>query len=241
MKLYLNETSPFSRVVLVTAMLTNTQRLSEGLTKTLSLEWVDPWQSPDNLKEVNPFCTIPVLELDDGTALSESVCICEYLIAAAQVNTEPDKRANISFQADEHISEPLVGVNYLDAASVAVMGFGKTMMEIAFRTVALGRFIDGKNPLSERGKVGLAECLNKLERELSSKHKDGYLRADFANLYLCVAIEYVQFRHSEIFNGATNTHIKAFLEDSPFKDILDKVSLATLSTKPDFEALWSSN
>lgn len=236
MKLYLNETSPFSRVVLVTAMLTHTQRLSEGLTNTLSLEWVDPWQSPDNLKEVNPFCTIPVLELDDGTALSESVCICEYLIAAAQVNTEPDKRTNISFQANERISEQL-GVNYLDGASVAVMGFGKTMMETAFRTVALGRFIDSTNPLNERGKAGLAASLTKLDADLSSTNRAGYLQANLANLYLCVAIEYVLFRHSEIFNKAATTQITAFLEGSPFKDILDKVSLGALSTKPDFEAL----
>jgi glutathione S-transferase len=257
MKLYLNETSPFSRVVLATAMLTNTKRLNQGLTdegpkaltEPLELIWVDPWQSPDSLKAVNPFCTIPVLELDNGTVLSESVCICEYLIAAAQANTEPYKQVNtelykhantestISSQAHEDISEQLVGVNYLDAASVAIMGFGKTMMETAFRTLALGRFIDNENPLSERGKAGLAASLNKLDTDLSSTQQAGYLQANLANLYLYVAIEYVQFRHSEIFNRAETTRIATLLEQSPFKGILSRVSLTVLSSKPDFAAL----
>lgn len=248
MKLYLNETSPFSRVVLATAILTNTKRLNQGpkdegakaLIEPLELIWVDPWQSPDSLKAVNPFCTIPVLELGNGAALSESVCICEYLIAAAQANTELYKHANtestISSQASEDISEQLVGVNYLDAASVAIMGFGKTMMETAFRTVALGRFIDNENPLSERGKAGLAASLNKLDSDLSSTQQAGYLQANLANLYLCVAIEYVQFRHSEIFNRAETTRIATFLEQSPFKEILSRVSLTVLSSKPDFSA-----
>jgi glutathione S-transferase len=257
MKLYLNETSPFSRVVLATAMLTNIKRLNQrptdegakALTGTLDLIWVDPWQSPDNLKAVNPFCTIPVLELDNGTALSESACICEYLIAAAQAKTEFHKQLNtesykpvntestISSQANEDISEQLVGVNYLDAASVAIMGFGKTMMETAFRTLALGRFIDSTNPLSDRGNAGLAASLNRLDNDLSSTQQAGYIQADLANLYLYVAIEYVQFRHSEIFNKAVTAQIAAFLEQSPFKGILNRVSLAVLSSKPDFSAL----
>lgn len=72
MKLYLNDTSPFSRVVLATALLCDCRQLT--------LEWVDPWQSPETLRRVNPFCMIPTLELEEGTALTESLSICQYLI-----------------------------------------------------------------------------------------------------------------------------------------------------------------
>ncbi|MBB1268572.1 glutathione S-transferase N-terminal domain-containing protein [Shewanella sp. SR44-3] len=222
MNLYLNETSPFSRVVLATALLTNTNKLN--------MVWVDPWQSPNELRRVNPFCTVPVLELAESTALSESICICEFLIATAA-------SANTASKADTNVSIGLVGVNYHNAEDVAVMGLAKTMMETAFRTVALGRFVDAENPLSERGKVGLAHSLNKLNTDLSSTQKVGYFKTTLANLYLAIAIEYVQFRHSDIFNETARPDIKAFLEQSPFKAILNRVNLATLSIKPDFKSL----
>lgn len=34
--------------------------------------------SPDFVK-INPFCVVPVLELDDGTCIGESVAICRYI------------------------------------------------------------------------------------------------------------------------------------------------------------------
>ncbi len=36
-------------------------------------------QFSDAFKKINPDCTVPVLELDDGTYLSEVVAICQYL------------------------------------------------------------------------------------------------------------------------------------------------------------------
>ncbi|MBB1268698.1 hypothetical protein [Shewanella sp. SR44-3] len=72
---------------------------------------------------------------------------------------------------------------------------------------------------------------------MSSTQQAGYLQANLANLYLHVAIEYVQFRHSEIFNRADTTRIATFIEQSPFKGILSRVSLTVLSSKPDFAAL----
>ncbi|MDA0261390.1 MAG: glutathione S-transferase [Proteobacteria bacterium] len=30
-------------------------------------------------RKLNPWCTVPVLELDDGTAISEAVAVCQYL------------------------------------------------------------------------------------------------------------------------------------------------------------------
>ena len=30
-------------------------------------------------RKLNPWCTVPVLLLDDGTAISEAVAVCQYL------------------------------------------------------------------------------------------------------------------------------------------------------------------
>lgn len=129
MKLFLNDTSPFSRVVLATAALAKPEQLK--------LEWVDPWQSPEKLKQVNPFCTIPVLELDDGTALVESLCICQYLIETYQPK----------------------GVSLASAKrprDIYLMGLAKTLMELSFRTVALSRFTANDNALIGRGTKALS-------------------------------------------------------------------------------------
>ncbi|WP_120511870.1 glutathione S-transferase family protein [Photobacterium salinisoli] len=213
MKLYLNETSPFSRVVAATALLSRCD--------ALQLVWVDPWQSPAELEQVNPFCIIPVLALNDGVSLSESLCICQYLIATYQ----PDA---------------LVAADSQNALETSVMGLAKTMMETAFRTVALGRFVEGDNELSRRGKTGLVKALQKLEAEAGGARKDVLLQPNLATLYLHVALEYVQFRHSEIYHDAAGDNIMHFLEHSPFKQVLQTVSLERLATKPDFQALMSA-
>jgi glutathione S-transferase len=36
-------------------------------------------QLTDEFKAINPRCTVPVLEMDDGTCLNESLAICHYL------------------------------------------------------------------------------------------------------------------------------------------------------------------
>lgn len=43
-------------------------------------------QFSDTYKAVNPYCTVPALELDDGTCISESVAICRYI---EEVHPEP--------------------------------------------------------------------------------------------------------------------------------------------------------
>ena len=33
----------------------------------------------DAFRELNPWCTVPVLQLDDGTSISEAIAVCQYL------------------------------------------------------------------------------------------------------------------------------------------------------------------
>ncbi|ENM5790978.1 glutathione S-transferase [Vibrio mimicus] len=212
MKLYLNDTSPFSRVVLATALLCDCRQLT--------LEWVDPWQSPDDLRRVNPFCIIPTLELEDGIALTESLSICQYLI-------------------ETHHSEQLREVDHQHSGEMMIMGLAKTMMESAFRSVALGRFVGAENELSQRSKTGLQHALTKLENELATLHHSLYLLPNLATLYLHVALDYVKYRHQEIFRDAAGQQIEVFLHDSPFATLLAKINVDALSSKPNFTELFA--
>ncbi|MDK9735961.1 glutathione S-transferase [Vibrio sp. D404a] len=210
MKLYLNDTSPFSRAVVATALLTKSS--------SLSLEWVDPWASPAELIDANPFCLIPTLVTKEGITLSESLCICQHLIEVSQ-------------------PEDLIPIDYLNVDQVSQLGFAKTLMEIAFRSAALKRYTDESNELIARGEKGVTLALKRLNQQLNPPGIDSYLQPNLANLYLHVALDYVQFRHSAIFNEVENNNIADFMQRSPFSEVLDVITLETLSTQPSFGSL----
>lgn len=210
MKLYLNDTSPFSRAVVATALLTKSA--------SLSLEWVDPWTSPPELVDANPFCLIPTLVTKEGINLSESLCICQHLIEVSQ-------------------SEDLISIDYQSVNQVSKLGFAKTLMEIAFRSAALKRYTDESNELITRGEKGISVALEKLNQQLSVQGIKPYLQPNLANLYLYVALDYVQFRHSAIFNAVENNNIAELMQLSPFVGVLNVIDLETLATQPSFESL----
>ncbi|WP_425667394.1 glutathione S-transferase family protein [Vibrio tubiashii] len=213
MKLYLNDTSPFSRVVVATALLSNVPYLS--------LVWVDPWSSPSNLKRVNPLCLIPALELDNGQSLTESLCISQYLI---EVN-QPTNLKNVQLN---------------DVEQVKLLGTAKTLMEIAFRTAVLPRFTDQDNELIRRGQEGIVLALTNLNKEMEESGLEFYLDPNLATLYLHIGLEYIQFRHRALYDDAAVTHIDEFLNTSPFSQLLELVSIERLSEKPEYSALASS-
>ncbi|CAK1847616.1 Glutathione S-transferase family protein [Vibrio crassostreae] len=213
MQLYLNETSPFSRVVAATALLSRCS--------PLSFVWVDPWSSPVNLKSVNPFCLIPALELDDGTALTESLCICQYLIETYQPQTLRQVMLN-------------------SANDMHTLGTAKTLMEIAFRTVALTRYADSDNALIQRGQEGIVAALERLDQEIKEQGLESLLSNNLATLYIHVALDYVQFRHTELFDEVNSCTIIDFLHLSPFAHVLTHLSIKSLANKPDYETSLDS-
>ena len=71
MKLYISPTSPYSRICLARA-------LQLGL-DDLPMQLVDPWQNPPELEAVNPLSQIPVLLLNDGSVITGTLSICQYL------------------------------------------------------------------------------------------------------------------------------------------------------------------
>ncbi|EHD0095439.1 hypothetical protein JZN58_000290 [Vibrio vulnificus] len=201
MKLYLNDTSPFSRVVLATAYMCHAP---------LDLEWVEPWQTPQVLVTINPFSTIPVLETADGVALSESLTICEFLLQTHPIETLSMTKAN-------------------DPKRMSLLGLSKTLMEVSFRCAALSRFDAEQNVLAERGKNGIQRCIQAIIEQLSDAHD--LLKPDFSTLYLHVALDYVLFRHTSLLSEKESDIVITALQASPFKETLEKLSLESLSKK----------
>ncbi|MEZ8724168.1 glutathione S-transferase family protein [Vibrio pomeroyi] len=201
MKLYLNDTSPFSRAVLATAYLCDAP---------IVLEWIDPWQTPNTLVTINPFSTIPVLETSDEVALTESLTICEFLMQA-------------------YPTEKLTATKASDTQRMSLLGLSKTLMEVAFRCAALSRFEAEQNVLTIRGKEGIQRSVKALIGQLNNNHD--LLQADFSTLYLHIALDYVLFRHANLLSAEERDILTTALHNSPFKDTLAKLSLESLSKK----------
>jgi glutathione S-transferase len=69
MKLYSSITSPFARKCRIVA---------RELNIVLEEIQTDPW-TDENFRRINPLSKIPVLILDDGSAIFDSAVICDYL------------------------------------------------------------------------------------------------------------------------------------------------------------------
>jgi glutathione S-transferase len=79
MELIYADLSPYSRKVRVVID-------EKGLTGSINMTTVNPYEVPQNLAAVNPLSRIPTLVLDNGLALFDSTVICEYLDATNQGN-----------------------------------------------------------------------------------------------------------------------------------------------------------
>ena len=170
MKLFLNQASPYARIIRV--LLAET-----GLDVETELVFVDPWASPENLLATNPASKVPALTLDDGTRLIESSCIADHLI-------HHSGKAALS---------PL---SHADAAErLQILGLGRAALDCAFASVIQQRFVPDSS-LTERWLGALPRIAESLEAAyFTRKPTDDF---DQADLTVAVAFEYIDYRLPEI-------------------------------------------
>jgi glutathione S-transferase len=172
MKLFLNKTSPYARLVLVTAM-------EAGLTERVELVWVEPWNDPKELLEVNPLAKVPALLTDDRVALMESGGICDYLVMLAQREDLMPSR--------------------LDARTDTLrrLGLARAAIDCAFGAVIQRRFSDGETTtLAQRWLNALPRAAAALDRLCGSRLD--IRQPDLGDLATAVAFDYVAFRLPDV-------------------------------------------
>lgn len=147
----------------------------------------DGEQLGEAFREINPDCTVPVLELDDGTRISEIYAICQYL-----ENEYPEPR--------------LMGRNSLEQAMVSMWNTKIEQNGIAaaaeiLRNGARGmrdRALPGPTNLTqipqlvERGTIRVKAFLARLDEQLDGNTfviGDGFTMADITAL---VMVEFAQ-------------------------------------------------
>ncbi len=172
MELYLNKTSPYARLALATAHET-------GLADRLETVWVEPWEDAPELLAVNPLAKVPALVTDDGIALVESGCICDYLIA-------------LSGRDDLLPAPPRAR-----ADSLRRLGLGRAAIDCAFSVVIQRRYADAAGTmLSRRWSAALPRAAAALDA--MSADRIGARQPDLGDLAVAVAFDYVDFRLPEI-------------------------------------------
>lgn len=170
MKLYLNQASPYARLVRVLLIET-------GLDGETELVFVDPWASSQDLLAANPASKVPALTLDDGTHLVESSCIADYFIHRSGRNA-------------------LSPFSHADAAvRLQALGLGRAAIDCAFGSVIQQRYaLD--SPLTNRWLATLPRIAETLDALYAGRRQaDGF---DQSDLTVAVAFEYIEFRLADI-------------------------------------------
>lgn len=142
-------------------------------------------QFNDEFRKLNPDCVVPVLELDDGSCLTEVVAICQYL---ESVQPEP----------------PLMGRNDLERARVLMWNAkveqqGLLAMMDAFRNSAKGlkgRALTGPESyeqipqLAERGRKRVVNFFRRLDGQLAD---NDFVAGNFFSIADISALVFVDF------------------------------------------------
>ncbi len=204
MILYLNDTSPFSRQVLITAI--------ECGVIDIELKWVDPWESPEVLVQENPYSMIPVLVLGDGRSLYESSIICEYIIS----QSKKDRKA-------------IFNTEYNNFDQLKLYALSKNLMDVSFRKVVSDRFNKEVSPISTRSGIAIQRAL--LELETFKLPEEVTKITSLYQICLSVAIRYIEFRIPEFFSNIGN-NTKLWLNSISRIESLKVTTTTNLRYKP---------
>jgi glutathione S-transferase len=166
-KLYVNTTSPFVRLVRLAIA-------EKGLTDAVQTEIVDPWGDPVDFLKANPAGRVPTLVLEDGTAISEAFLILRYLDHIAP--EPPVWPADADLARTLATAAPALGA--MEAATAIIIG-RKSSASFDSDMVGIKRLRTMSN--------GLARLDAALPREFDD-------RPDIANYAAITALDYILFR-----------------------------------------------
>lgn len=173
MKLYLNKTSPYARLVMVVAH-------EKNLAQQIECVWTDPWASPAELLAVNPYSKVPVLVTDDGLSITESTCICDYLdnVGNGQrlLPTQPAQRLPV----------------------LRKYGLGRGLIDTAFSVTIDRRFHPTQNEpaLGARWLAAVGRAIAMLEQLHTPPSSSENI--DLGDLAIAVGLSYTEFRLPEV-------------------------------------------
>ena len=164
MHLYYSTTSPYARVARVALAEKGLDNFEGTLT--------DPWKDEPGLLAANPSARVPVLVLDSGLPLSESLLIVLWL------ETQRPQPSLLGAEPDRVISKAGVAMGAIDAAAAII----------------ISRRIDpdfDKSPVGLRRRRSVIEALQRLDADPPIL---GAGAADLGVIAAVVLLDYIHFR-----------------------------------------------
>lgn len=169
MKLFINTTSPYARLVRVAI-------LEKGLDGLIAEEIIDPWSGKADFVAANPHERVPALITREGTGLSETAIILHYL---ERMQPEPTLY-------------PHDGYIRMMSLAGAAMGAIDVMAAIIITRRSAADFDD--NILGQKRFRTIGAAFDLLNRTPPSDLDD---RVSLAGIATAVAVDYALFRFPE--------------------------------------------
>ena len=173
MKLYLNKSSPYARLVMVVAQ-------EKGVAGQIELAWTDPWTDSADLLSANPYSKVPTLMAEDGEPIVDSVCICDYFDELG------GGRRLLPSQGTDRLR------------ALRKYGLGRGLIDAAFGVTIERRFngSSGKPALAERWLTAVGRALESFERDAALLRTTE--APDLGDLAIVVGLSYTGFRLPEV-------------------------------------------
>ncbi|MEE8307509.1 MAG: glutathione S-transferase family protein [Gammaproteobacteria bacterium] len=142
-------------------------------------------QLNEEFKAKNPRCTVPVLELDDGTCLTETLSICHYL---ESLHPEPNLLGDdAKEQALVLMWNDIIMFNGFAAAGEALRNFAKMFNN---RSVTGPENYPQIPQLADRGRLRTEHFLTELNERLADSEYVAIERFSMADITAYVCIEF---------------------------------------------------
>lgn len=191
MKLFFNNSSPYSRVVRIVV-------LEKGLSDDITMVYSNPWADEELLLEHNPTGRIPVLLTEDGVAITESLLIAQYL---------------------DSLTPHLLLQPAQDLRSLQLIGLGQGLMEACFTQAISERFEGARARDSffwRRRESAVARSLGRLEELIQGRSREAFTLGE---IIIVVALSYLEFRapHNDWprrFEGLRDLHARLSMRSS---------------------------
>jgi len=179
MQLLINTTSPFARIARV-AM------IEKGL--DVEPTFVDPWADDPRLRAANCATRVPTLVLDDGTPLTESLLIVQWLEAARPAPDWPSLLGR----------DPAAAAGVLSRAGVALGAIDASVHTIITRKVTAPVLFD-ETPVGLRRRRSMVEGMQRLEAMAATLAgpRPGAAAPTLDTICAVVLFDYQRFRYAD--------------------------------------------
>ena len=161
--------------------------------ETVQVDLASGEQLSESFRRINPDCVVPVLELDDGSHISEAIAICQYLEdlhpEPRLLGSSPEERARVSMWNAKVEQQGLLGM--MDAFRNAVKG-------LAGRALTGPESYEQIPELAARGRQRVEQFFRRLDGQLAENMYVAGANFSIADITAMVVVDFAGWVKIEV-------------------------------------------